>query len=282
MPTARKPAAKTAKKTAPKKAEPKKAAPPRTPSVSERAASKAAPARRPASKPAAASTRPVTLAPKCTAPDVLAELKSRATEPTLKAFRAQGVIDPVFGVPTNEIEAVARHINTDHPLACALWETRNFDAQSLATHIADPNSLTPGQLDRWSRSVSSAPITDALAGIAARTKHARECVRKWTSSPGEYIRRAGYATLAVLLGQGEDFDDSYLNDTLARIEKEIHASPPRARESMNAALVSIGSARKSMHAPALAAAKRVGKVGLDFADAKEVDAAKELQKPRRK
>ncbi len=211
---------------------------------------------------------------------LLKELESLGRKQTRKTYCRHGVDTAQFGVSYKNFNILKKRIKTNHPLAQDLWATGNHDARVLATMIADGAALTAAEAERWVKEVSNAPITDALAGLVARSRVARQKAQKWTRSKKEWIARAGWQLLCRLALDDKELDDSYFAAYLPTIEAGIHTAPNRAHDAMNMALVSIGVRTAALRKLALAAAKRIGKVEVDHGDTscKTPDAAAYIAK----
>ncbi len=86
--------------------------------------------------------------------DVLAQLESLGDDARRKHNVKAGAPDNQFGVKLGDIRAIAKKIKTDHELALELWETRNVEAQLLATLIIKPKSLSALEVDKLTRSTT--------------------------------------------------------------------------------------------------------------------------------
>jgi hypothetical protein len=64
----------------------------------------------------------------------------------------------------------------------------------------------------------------------------------------------------------ESMPDSWFVERLAQIEKTIHGAPNEHRYMMNSAVISIGCRNAALRKAALAAAKRIGTVEVDYGD----------------
>lgn len=226
---------------------------------------------RPAPKPAraAAPAKPDSKAPTsgaATLAAILDELKRRGTAQNVKIYKRHGASEPIFGVSFAHLDALAKKIGPNQELAAALWGSRNFDAMNLAAKIAQPEALTGRNLQDFIKSVNSHSISCSFAALAASAPAAVTCIPGWIRARDEYTRAAGYDTLAAMMKNGVDLSDEYLASLVDTIEREIHASPNRARHSMNGALIAIGGYRPSLRARVLAAAKRIGKVEVDHGE----------------
>lgn len=162
---------------------------------------------------------------------------------------------------------MTKQIKVDHALAQSLWKSGNLDARTLALMIADAAKLTPAEAETWLRESNGCILLGYLAKLVARTLFAREKMAAWTKSKEEYPRTLGYSLLGALAGNADAplSDEDYLKH-LAQIEKTIHASPNRAKEAMNSALIAIGVHRPGLEKQAIATARRVGKVDVDHGE----------------
>ncbi len=76
--------------------------------------------------------------------------------------------------------------------------------------------------------------------------------------------------------------NSYFEQCLETIEREIHSRKNRVRDAMNNALIAIGIRNSELENLALAAAQRIGKVEVDHGETgcKTPDAAEYIRKTR--
>ncbi|MGJ5818437.1 DNA alkylation repair protein [Paludibaculum fermentans] len=198
--------------------------------------------------------------------EVMQTLESLGTEQARKIYRRHGAVDPMFGVSFAHLGKLQKKIKRDHALAAQLWATGNFDARVLGTMIADPQAMTPAELDRWVKDLEGAPLTDLFGKFAAQTTHARKMREKWMKSKEEFTAQAGWLLLSYAVSGGEDLSDDYLKETLSFIEKHIHGSMNRVRHSMNGVLINIGVHREPLRPLVLATAARIGKVVVDHGE----------------
>jgi 3-methyladenine DNA glycosylase AlkD len=195
--------------------------------------------------------------------EVCAELERLGTEQIRKTYRRHGVAGPQYGVSYAHLDALAKRLKTDQPLAEALWTTGNHDARVLATRVADAASITAPVLTAWAADLDSYVLTDALAGLVARTPHARSLADAWLDHDGEWVSRTGWLVVANLALHDAALPDAYSIARLATIEQVIHTRPNWVRAAMNSALIAIGVRNADLEAQALAAAARIGRVKVD-------------------
>jgi 3-methyladenine DNA glycosylase AlkD len=194
---------------------------------------------------------------------VMSHLKKAGTAQNVKVYRNHGAKGELYGVSFADLGKLKKQIRVDHALALKLWETGNVDARTMATMIADPSKMTAAVLDRWVNDVDYYGLAGMVSSMAACTPLAQNRATKWMKSKKEFVRQCGYSTLASALKEGVEIDDSECAAILTTIEKDIHASPNRARYAMNNALIAIGVYRPSLKEAAIAAARRIGKVEVD-------------------
>jgi len=196
---------------------------------------------------------------------VLKELEKCGAAQNRKVYRKHGVTGDQFGVSFANLNILKRKIRKDQELAEALWETGNHDARILATMVADDNINTE-LLRKWSKNLNNYIVSDALGGLASRTKVANELMESWMTSDEEWIGRAGWQMLAITAMRNPEIDDSYFEEKLKYIESTIHNAKNRVKEAMNSALIAIGIRNEAMKVKAMAAAERIGKVEVDHGD----------------
>ena len=235
---------------------------------------KTPPRKRPA--PKAAKTKP-----KSSLAAVMAELEKAGSAQTRKTYARHGAEEPMFGVSFATLKAMTKRIDVDHELALQLWDTKNFDARNLAVKIVDPARMTPALLERW---VTEAPTSrmcgNYVAMIAGEGPHGAKKVVEWLGSKDAKKRGQGWTLLGHLAQRDETLPDAYFEKRLAEIERTIHAAPNWERETMNMAVIQLGLRSKALKKAAIAAARKIGKVEIDYGDTacKTPDAAQYIEK----
>ena len=123
-------------------------------------------------------------------------------------------------------------------------------------------------------------ITDAFSGLASQTELAREKAESWRKSDDEWTGRTGWHLIGQLAMKDSQLLNSYFEECLETIEKEIHSRKNRVRDAMNNALIAIGIRNSELETLALAAAQRIGKVEVDHGETgcKTPDAAEYIRK----
>lgn len=215
--------------------------------------------------------------------DVLRELERVGTEQNRKIYSRHGVRSTAFGVSFANLYRIQKSVACDHELAQSLWGTGIFEARLLATMIADPSKATSTQLESWAKELDNYVVTDSFSTYVAKTSFAEKKIGPWTRSKHEWISSAGWNLVASAAMREDDTPDRKFDDHLAAIEAKIQAAPNRTRYAMNNALIAIGIRNDTLHASAVAAAKRIGKVQVDHGETscKTPDAIPYMEKARK-
>jgi hypothetical protein len=244
---------------------------------------------KPRAKPAAKAARPKASAKtsakapagRMSLPEVMRELEKAGTAQARKIYARHGATGPMFGVSFATLKGMMKRIDVDHELALALWDTGNFDARNLAVKIVDPAKMSPADFDRWAREACSAQICGGYAAmLASETPQGPGRAGAWLASKDAGLRTAGWSLLAQLAQREEALPDAYFLERLAEIERTIHAAPNGERTALNMAVIMIGCRNAALKKAALATAKRIGKVEIDYGDTgcKTPDAGPVLEK----
>ncbi len=197
---------------------------------------------------------------------VMDELKAAGTAQNRKIYARHGVEGEMFGVSYANLGKMAKRLKTDQPLAERLWASGNHDARLLAAMIADPDAIRSSTLDAWARDLGNYPLTDAFAGLVAKTPFAESKLRRWTRARNEFVGQAGWTLVAILAMKADGLDDSYFERLLPEIEKKIGGAENRTRYAMNNALMAIGIRSSRLEKKAIAAARRIGPVEVDHGE----------------
>lgn len=227
--------------------------------AAEKAAPKAAPK-------ATAKAKPAMSAVRLGLDEVMGILEKAGSEQARKTYARHGAKGPMFGVRFGDLFTLMKRIGVDHELARALWATGNVDARNLAMKIADPQLMTPDELDRWTIENEMGICGLYVASLAAEGPHGRSKVRAWTDSKDVRLRAMGWTLVSRLSDLDESYSDEELSRAVSRIETSIHAAPNAERAEMNRALISIGGRNAALRKTVTAAAKRIGPVKVDHGD----------------
>lgn len=255
---------------------------PKKPAAKAVKAAKAAKSSRAAAKSVAkppASAKPKSPAPALS--EVMREMEKAGSAQTRKTYARHGAPEPMFGVSFATLKTLVKRIGVNQALALELWETGNFDARNLAVKIADPAGISPSDLDRWAGAEGVPRMCGGyVAMLAAEGPHAAAKLKKWLGGTNVAQRASGWALLGQVAYHDESIPDAFFVERIGEIERGIHTAPNAEREPMNLALIMIGCRNAALRKSATAAAKRIGKVDIDYGDTacKTPDAAAYIDK----
>jgi 3-methyladenine DNA glycosylase AlkD len=128
----------------------------------------------------------------------------------------------------------------------------------LACFVADPQVMTPAEMDQWTRDFDNWAITDtACFHLFDRSPHAWRKVDQWSKRKREFERRAGFALLASLaLHDKKGSDDNY-RKRLGLIEEFASDGRNFVKKAASWALHGIGCRSAELHEAALALGRKL-------------------------
>jgi 3-methyladenine DNA glycosylase AlkD len=195
--------------------------------------------------------------------EVIRELESLATPQTKKIYKAHGVCEPHWGVPTTAMRGIAKKIKRNQGLAEQLYATGNYDAMYFAGMIADPKVMTEADFERWMNTAYFFMLSDYVVAVSlAETDSAQTLADHWIKSGEELRMSAGWACYEWLLGSRPDseFDPEKIRGMLKSAANTIHDQPNRTRYSMNGFVIAVGVSFLPLHEEAVQVAGQIGKV----------------------
>ena len=189
--------------------------------------------------------------------ETLKQLKALGNEKVRAHNTKYGADDNQFGVKLGDIRKLATKIKLNQELAMSLWETRNADAQLLATLLIKPTNLSAEEMDRMVRSVNFSHVADWLNAYVVKQHPDKETLRqKWMVTDDRWAARAGWnLTAARVVRSPEGLD---LPALLDRIESEMGNADPVVQWTMNSTLGEIGIHFPKLRKRALIIGERLG------------------------
>ncbi|KIL34231.1 DNA alkylation repair protein [Cohnella kolymensis] len=214
---------------------------------------------------------------------VMQELEALGKERTKKIYGSNGAHEPLFGVATGNMKPIAKKIKKNQPLAEQLYTTGNYDAMYFAGVIADPESMTEADFERWMDGAYFYMLSDFVVAVTlAETDIAQEVADKWIASGEELRMSAGWSCYCWLLGNRPDseFSESKIANMLEIVKNTIHVSPERTKYAMSNFIYTVGVSYLPLHVKAVETAKAVGpvEVNRDKAKSKFLLASENIQK----
>src|SRR5205807_5157046 len=86
------------------------------------------------------------------------------------------------------------------------------EARILASMVAEPNCVSPQQMDDWVNDFDAWDICDQVCGnLFDKTPYAYQKAAEWCHCEQEFVRRAGFAMMAMLaVHDKKASDDAFL------------------------------------------------------------------------
>jgi len=190
---------------------------------------------------------------------VLAYLKRRGTKRNVEGLARYGIrAERAFGVPMATLLSLAKQLGKDHALAMALWESGWYEARLLAALVDDPRRVTRRQMNAWAADFDNWAVCDtACFHLFDRTPFAWEKVRRWATSPREFVKRAAFWMMASLTVHDKSARDTQFLALLPLIEQGAVDDRNFVKKAVSSALRSIGKRSLPLNTAALVVAKRL-------------------------
>ena len=183
-----------------------------------------------------------------------------------------------LGISVADLGPLAKCIGKDHALALALWETGVHEARILAFLVDDRKQVTEEQMERWANDFDSWDICDGCClHLFDGTPYAWGKAAEWSKREGEYVKRAGYALMAVLAVHDKQASDATFIKLLPLIKKGSADERNYVRKAVNWALRQIGKRNRALNAAAVRCAREM--LELDTKSSRWIarDALRELE-----
>ncbi len=165
-----------------------------------------------------------------------------------------------LGIAMPVLRKLARAHWRNHPLALELWASGIHDARVLATLVENPQQITRAQMEAWVRDADNWEVTDALAFLFARTEFAEAKAHAWSRRKGEFVKRAGFATMAGMAIHRKELPDEIFLRFLPVIAREALDERNFVKKAVNWALRQIGKRNPALRRAAMVEAQRIGKL----------------------
>jgi 3-methyladenine DNA glycosylase AlkD len=210
---------------------------------------------------------------------VLAELRSLADPAQLAGMARFGIATDraLGGIGMPRLRRMGRDLGPDHQLADALWATGVHEARMLAAFVDDPDLVTEAQMERWAGGFDSWDLCDTVCGsLFDRTPFAHDKAVAWSGREEEFVKRAGFATMAWLAVHDREAGDDRFLAFLPHVERGAGDDRKLVRKAVSWALRQIGKRNARLNAEAVACADRIRAQGSRSARWVATDAIREL------
>lgn len=172
-----------------------------------------------------------------------------------------------FGIGLTKLKTLSKKIGKDHSLAAELWKSNYWDARVMSILIEEPKLVTEAQVEKMVNEKWFGGFVHVFCTmLMAKLPFLKKKIDEWTKSKDDTVRRCGYASLYVLARESKEIDDKYFESYLDTIEKYLQKEENMVKDSMNNSIFTIGMRNKNLNQKAIAVAKKIGKVEVDYGD----------------
>lgn len=188
-----------------------------------------------------------------------------------------------YGIGLTKIKGFAKKIKKDVALARELWAQPVYDMKIISVLIDDPKLLTRERVEEQIKETEFWMMSYAyVSNLLSAAPFKRELVLEWIDEKNDIKRRMGFAMLAGVIKAENPVNTGFATAIIERIEKEINSEENFVKDAMNTCLLGLGQINRELNAKALGAAKRIGKVDVDYGEnsCEAPDCVKHLSSPR--
>ena len=196
--------------------------------------------------------------PAKTVEELTAELLALANPANLEGQRRFGMTGSnQLGISIPNLRAMARG-QRSHTLAQQLWDTGYHEARILAGFVDDPKQVTREQMERWVLDFDSWDLCDQVCmSLFSETSFVKEYIYAWCEREEEFVRRAGFALIAVCAWHKKDWPDSEFIPFLDLALKYSDDKRNFVKKAVNWALRQVGKRNPILCAAATDTANRM-------------------------
>jgi 3-methyladenine DNA glycosylase AlkD len=210
--------------------------------------------------------------------EVLSELISLKNQKNIDGMARFGIsVDGALGIPIPELRRMAKSLGKNHSLAIELWDSGIHEARILASMVDEPSKVTESQMESWVADFDSWDICDQVcANLFSHTPFAWSKAEEWTKREAEFVKRTGFALMAVLAVHDKEAKDKDFMKLLLILKKGATDERNFVRKAVNWALRQIGKRSIALNRAALTTAWEIKDVDSKAARWIAADAIREL------
>ena len=217
-----------------------------------------------------------------TVEEVLARLRALADPARVDGMARYGIgAGTTWGVTVADLRALAKHLDRDHALAAALWDTGVHEARILASMVDQPALVDAEQFERWAADFASWDLCDQVCtNLFRASPPAWAKAAEWSRRSEPFVKRAGFTLMAVLAVGDKQADDDRFAAFLDDVARSADDDRPLVRKGASWALRQIGKRNAALHTRAVDTALALHASGGRGARWVADDALRELRSPK--
>ncbi|MDD5148385.1 MAG: DNA alkylation repair protein [Candidatus ainarchaeum sp.] len=211
--------------------------------------------------------------------EIIAELKSHADNACVEEMARFGINSKnTLGVSIPVLWKIGKEHKKNHALALELWNSGIHEARILACMIENPEEVSEKQMEKWVSDFDSWDVCDQCCmRVFGKTGFAWKKTVEWSARKEEFVKRAGFALIAVLAVHDKKAPDKGFEKFFPIIKREAADERNFVKKAVNWALRQIGKRNKRLNKKAIACAKKILEKDSKAAQWVAKDALKELQ-----
>jgi len=183
-----------------------------------------------------------------------------------------------FGIRKPDLRKLAKEIPKNHKLALELWKTGYLESRIIASLIDEPEKVTGAQMDNWVKDFDSWDVCDQCCiNLFHKIPYAYEKIFVWSKSNDEYVKRAAFSLIAVLVVHDKKAEDSVFIKFFPIIKRESTDKRNFVKKAVNWSLRQIGKRNINLNKEAVKLACEIQKMNSKTAKWIASDAIKELE-----
>ena len=183
-----------------------------------------------------------------------------------------------YAVRIPELRKIAKRVGKDHRLAKKLWELNYRETKILACMIEDPKLVSSEQMDNWVMEFDFWEICDQCCmNLFRKTSFAYQKIFEWSTREEEFVKRAAFTLIAVLVVHDKQAPDSKFERFFPLIIRESTDDRNYVKKAVNWALRHIGKKNISLNEKAIRIALEIHEINSKSARWIASDALRELK-----
>jgi len=210
---------------------------------------------------------------------VIAKLKLYANDQAVEGMAKFGIRSAhALGISIPTLRKMAKDIGRNQALALELWGSGIHEARILASMIAEPQLVSPQQMEEWVNDFDSWDVCDQVCGNPFdKTPYAYQKAIEWCHREKEFVRRAGFVMMAELAVHDKQAPDEAFVQFFPLIKQYADDERNFVKKAVNWALRQIGKRNSHLRALAVEWADSIKNMDSKAAQWVAKDALRELQ-----
>jgi len=214
-----------------------------------------------------------------TAEDIVKKLEELSNPEEIEGMARFG-INPknTYGIRMPVLKSIAKECEKSHKLAAELWEIDTRETRIIASLVDIPEFVSSEQMDSWANEFDYWEICDQCCiNLFRKTEFAYDKIYEWTKNDKEFVKRAGFALIAVLAVHDKKTDNEIFENLLKLTKREACDNRNFVKKAVNWALRQIGKKNTYLNKKSIEIAIEIDNIDCKSAKWIAKDALRELK-----